>query len=88
MEDRYCPEHDHPHSRPSETWSRCPIAEEGDPIDAQTCHWFAAEIDLRIREVTELGNYFELLHAEEGQPRMIQEYRNHEPHGEPRQLGT
>lgn len=87
MNDRYCPDHGDRYD-PIDAWGRCPIAEEGDPPAQQTCHHFVEEIDRRIRDVTENGNYSNLLPREPGQPMMVQEYRNHEPYGEPRPIGT
>lgn len=78
---RFCPEHgrdDVLHAWP------CPV--EGDSLDTLTCHHFAAEIDRRLREVTVDGNYFKTYVAPDGQ-RMKQQYRAHEPFGEPRPWG-
>lgn len=80
MSHEFCPEHGRPD--PLHAWP-CPAAVEGDPPDALTCHHFAAEIDRRLREVTVDGNYFQTFVGPDGQ-RMTQQYRGHQPFGEPR----
>lgn len=84
---RYCPEHGNPGTEVG-AWP-CPVATEDDPIWIQTCHHFAEEIDRRIREVTDDGNFIRLLPPTDTplhHLRMVQEYRNHLPYGEPRPL--
>lgn len=79
---RYCPIHGKPDSE-ADAWP-CPLSDED-----QMCDHFEAELARRVRDVTVKGNYIELLpdRNEQGE-RMIQEYRDHQPHGEPRPLGT
>lgn len=80
-ENEYCPRH----GNPENPWARCPTTEQG---GTETCGWLVQEMDRRIKEVTDYGNYFALLPREHpGEPRMMQEYRDHEPYGEPRILG-
>lgn len=84
MNDRHCPDHGNP-DNPIEGWSHCLLATEDDP-GTETCHWLMEEMKLRIKEITEDGNYIQLLPWELGGPRMTQEYRNHEKHGEPKPI--
>jgi hypothetical protein len=77
---RYCPLHGKPDI--INAWP-CPVSD-----DDEMCEHFEAELAHRIREVTDDGNYFELLPGRtEAGERMLQEYRNHQPHGEPQVLG-
>jgi hypothetical protein len=79
-EARYCPIHGKP-DEPGNEWG-CPLSD-----DDEMCPYFEAELARRVRDVTVKGNYFELLPGrnEQGE-RMLQEYRDHQPHGEPQSL--
>jgi hypothetical protein len=77
---RYCPIHGTPDSKGNE-WP-CPLSDED-----EMCPEFEAELARRMHDVTVNGNYFELLpdRSADGE-RMLQEYRNHEPYGQPQTL--
>jgi len=80
---RFCPDHGDPLT-PGSEWP-CPVACDSDPIDVTTCHHFAAEMDRRIRDVEIGGNYYTLRTDDNGN-RVTQEYRNHQPYGEPKAI--
>ena len=78
---QYCPDHGKPGDEGGK-WP-CPLTD-----DDQMCKHFEAELARRVHDVTVNGNYVELLpDRNEAGERMLQEYRNHQPHGEPRPLG-
>lgn len=76
----YCPVHGDPHTEGKE-WP-CPLSD-----DEKTCRHFEAELARRVRDATRNGNFFELLpDRNKAGERMLQEYRDHQPFGEPQPL--
>lgn len=73
-----CPVHST--DEPGHEWP-CPMAHEGDPPDAETCPHFVAEIERRIEDIKG-GHYFKYEKTLNGW--QSQEYRNHQPYGEPK----
>lgn len=71
------------HGRDEPGWEwPCPAAVEGDPPDAETCPYFIEELERRIEEVRG-GHYFKIEWLPDGR-RVSQEYRDHQPYGEPK----
>lgn len=83
---RFCPVHGHPDDELT-AWP-CPVAIETDPPEKKTCPYLEKELARRVVEVTEEGNYFQLLPNSAGHidMRMVQEYRGHEKYGPPKPL--
>lgn len=77
---RYCPIHGSPDDPFTAFPCPRPFEEEG-----QECPYLLEELNLRIREITEDGNYFEVIASTtDGTTLIVQEYRNHHPYGKPK----
>lgn len=81
MEIDHCPEH----GTDEEPWP-CPIADEADPPEDMTCTHFADELQRRLHDVTVNGNFFRTLPRQPDAKFVVQEYRNHQPYGGPREI--
>lgn len=80
---RYCPIHGSPDDVFT-AWP-CPMAVEGDPPETESCPHLLKELEQRIKEVVEEGNYFqynETVTADGKRIRWVQEYRAFRPYGE------
>lgn len=85
----YCPVHGTPDDIFT-AWP-CPMAVEGDPPGTETCPHLVEELERRIKDVVENGNYFQYTEAVSPDGKRIrytQEYRNFRPYGEPKERWT